>query len=325
MPMNNDNRKPTKIILTLPRCGTHFFWTRFVSSGKYQLVYDADRIPALKVLGEHCREKLDFLYPAPRNPNYNFQYNSLCEMTRTMAATEHIGKLKEKYSSADDYDLFRRIMDAQDTQGKTLLSINRFCYTISYDWLFKEISYSIDHALQALGLLCDWMERYGAKFSIMLIVRDVPDWIDSLFMLWGPKRRSRIARRVDELGPVLDWCRKRHVGVYWMADAIDAVNGGNLEFEGSIEPFGDADFERMAEGIARCRGELSNWQAQPNKIRWGRLLNYARQHDPILRTSLVRSIGTVPLNLGKRIPLIGRRIRRDFDGEILNNAKIRLP
>jgi len=323
--MTADSLKSPRIILSLPRCGTHFFWTRLVASGRYQLIFDADRIPAFKVLSEHCSGKLQFLYPPPKNPNYNFQYNSLVGTNRPMTAAEHLDWLKAKYSASSARDLFEKIMDLQDTGGRRLFSINRFCYTISYEWLFTNITYDIDHAMEALGLLCDWMRQYDPNTSIVLIVRDVPEWIDSLFMLWGAKNRPQMAQRLLELPRLLDWCRLRGIPVFWMRDAVRAVNEGVLDFETRISPFADDDFERMARSLAACREKLTDWPSRQNVIRFGRLLSYLRQRDPVLRTSWVRSIGTLPLRMSKYLPFIGRRIEEDFDGLILNNAKIRPP
>ncbi len=121
-----------KIILTLPRGGTHFVWSRFVSSGSYQLIYDADRIPALSVLADNCKEKLDFLCPSPINPNYNFQYNSLVDLNEPLTAAQHLQKLSERYSAPPGFELFKKIMSLQDSGNKCLFSINRFIYTCAY-------------------------------------------------------------------------------------------------------------------------------------------------------------------------------------------------
>lgn len=312
-----------RMLLSLPRCGTHFFWAHLVASGQYQLIYDADRIPALKVLSEHCGEKLDFLWPPPKNPNYNFQYNSLQETERPMTAAEHVQWLMEKYSASSDRDLFMKIMRLQDMGGRRLFSINRFCYTISYEWLFTHISYSVDHALEALGVLCDWMREYDPNTSVVLIVRDVPAWIDSLFMLWGAKRRPRITRCVREMPRVLDWSERNQIPVFWMRDAIRAVNEGHLDFEERIRPFTTEDFSQIARSAASCLEKLSTWPCPRNAIRLRRMFTYLRQRDPILRTSWVRSIGILPLGMAKYLPFIGRRIKKDIDGLVLNNARIR--
>ncbi len=287
------------------------------------MIYDADRIPAFKVLSEHCSEKLDFLWPPAKNPNYNFQYNSLRETERPMTAAEHLQWLREKYSASSEHDLFMKIMRLQDASGRRLFSINRFCYTISYEWLFSNISYSVDHALEALGLLCDWMRQYDPSTTVVLIVRDVPSWIDSLFMLWGAKKRSRIARCVREMPTLLDWSQRNHVPVFWMSQAINAVNEGHLDFEERISPFATEDFSQIARSAASCLEKLSTWPCPRNAIRMGRLCAYLSQRDPILRTSWVRSIGTLPLRMSGYLPFIGRRIKQDFDGLVLNNARIR--
>ena len=218
-----------------------------------------------------------------------------------------------------------KIMRLQDTSGRRLFSINRFCYTISYEWLFTEISYSVDHALEALGLLCDWMREYDPDTSVVLIVRDVPSWIDSLFMLWGAKRRPRITRCVREMPRVLDWSQRNQVPVFWMRDAIRAVQEGHLDFEERITPFAAEDFSQIARSAASCLEKMGTWPAPRNAIRLGRLCAYLSQRDPILRTSWVRSIGTLPLGMSKYLPFIGRRIEEDLDGLVLNNARIRPP
>lgn len=320
--MTPENPKPPKIILSLPRCGTHFFWTRHVASGQYQLIYDADRVPALKVLSEHCGGKLEFLSASSRNPNYNFEYNSLVETAGPMTAAEHLQWLQRKYDATDPHELFHKIMALQDTGGRRLLAINRFCYTISYDELFEDISYTIDHALEALGLLCDWIREYHADTSVVMVVRDIPAWVDSLLMLWGPEHRRRIARRLEEFAPAVVWCRDRKIPVFRMGEAIRAVKAGHLDFEPHVSPLSSADIEAMASEARSCVGKIDTWPVPRNRFRFGRFLSYITERDPILRTSLVRSIGTLPHTLSAAMPFLGRRIQEDFDGEILNNARI---
>ena len=134
--MKRYQNKSIKIILTLPRCGTHFLWSRHIASKNYQLLYDADIIPALSVLADKCPEKLDFLNLASENPNYNFQYGSQWAACENMTAKEHLEYLKSKYRAVSSFDLFNRILNLQDNTTKYLFSVNRFVYTNSYHFLF---------------------------------------------------------------------------------------------------------------------------------------------------------------------------------------------
>ncbi|MCE5325929.1 MAG: hypothetical protein LLG01_05895 [Planctomycetaceae bacterium] len=314
--------KPTKIILSLPRCGTHFFWSRLVASGQYRLIYDADRVPALKVLAEHNTQKLSFLHPPARNLNYNFQYNSLAEAPGAMTAAEHLDFLSRRYGASDPQELFKAIMDRQDRCGQGLFSINRFCYTISYRWLAQGLTHTIEHALESLGLLHDWMMQYDPAARFVMVIRQIPQWIDSLLLLWGDENRSRIAQALADFPAVVQWCRQRGVPIFRMGEAIRCVNRGTLDFETRVPPLSAEALDAMIESSRLCLKTLDHWPPVRNGLRLGRFIEYLCEKDPVLRTSLVRSIGTVPYSLGKIIRPLGRRIRTDFDGLILDNARL---
>ena len=312
------------MILSLPRCGTHFIWSRFIASGQFQLIYDADRLPALMVLGKYCNEKLDFLYPAPSNPNYNFQYNSLHEVDKPLTAAEHVARLAEKYYATEGYELFQAIMSRQDVRAKTLFSVNRFYYTNNYDYLFKNSVYTIDYALEALDLLYDWMHRWESKSTFVMVIRKVPEWLDSMSMQLGHSGLAIIAQRVKDLPKLLDRCQTKSIPVFWMEDVIRAMNSGVLDFEGQLHPLAHQDFEEIAQSGQECLETLQSCNVKQARFRFNRLLAYLKERDPVLRTSLVRSLGSFPdVSRSKYIPFLGRRIRTDLDGQVLNNAKIK--
>jgi len=160
------------IFLSLPRTGTHFVWSRLVASGQYQLIYDADRVAALAVLREEYDKPLEFLYPAPLNPNYNFQYNSVREAPGPLNADQHLALLARKYRcSGEPEELFHRIMAHQDNGTRTLFSVNRFVYTCRYSHPFKDFVWTISMATRALALFEEWLGRGPYEHRTTIIVR----------------------------------------------------------------------------------------------------------------------------------------------------------
>lgn len=316
--------RPTKIILSLPRCGTHFMWSRFIASGQFQLIYDADRLPALMVLSKYCNENLDFLYPAASNPNFNFQYNSLHEVDKPLTAAEHVARLAKRYSAPEGYELFQAIMSRQDVGSKTLFSIKRFCYTMNYDNLFKKGVYPVDHALEALDLLYDWMHQWESNPTFVMVIRNVPEWIESLSMLWGRDNWALLAQLLKDLSKVLYQCQTKSIPVFWMKDVIRAMNSGILDFEEQLHPLVPQDFEEIVQSEQEYLEMIhSGVPKQKAILRLDRLLAYLKEKDPVLRTSLVQSLGSFLLGYYKFIPFLRRRIRTDIDGQVLNNAKIK--
>jgi len=306
----------------MPRCGTHFIWSRYMQSGRYQLIYDADRIPALSILARECQEKLDFLYPAPINPNYNFQYNSLSNIDRILTAKEHLGILMAEHECSTDNELFKRIMLLQDCEPeeRSLLSINRFIYTTSYDFLFRNFEWTIENAVESLGLLHSQFASSGYDPVYVMVIRNIPDWIDSQVKMYGKIRKDLIIRRTQEIPIVLGTCFDLDIPIYYMKDVIRNIKDGKLDFEIHMPSISRKEIDEIIRNLSSIT--MPNMGAHP-KYFWGtRFIQYFREKDAIKRTSLVRSIGT-SRNVLERIPIIGKQIRDDYNGIILNNAKLR--
>jgi hypothetical protein len=321
--VKSDNR--ITIILTRPRCGTHFIWSRLVESGKYQLIYDADRIAALHVLASKYQGKLDFLCPAPRNPNYNFQFNSLREVDVPLSAAEHLARLKKKYEASDDFDLFVKLMSLQDHGRRTLFSINRFVYAggnghfhgTGFEW-------NNECAMESLRTFHAWSGRLDRAIRFALVIRPIPEWIRAMSLKRGTDRTDTVSRRVNDLPLLLNTCQLLGISVHWMGDVVECMNGGIMDFEDHLNPLSRDEIGRV---IEEAQSYSKKQKIKPainmgSIFRWSRFLEYLREKDSIKRTSLVRSIGSLPLRMARVLPVIGPQIRRDRDGTVLNNARI---
>ncbi|NIA20826.1 MAG: hypothetical protein GWP05_02395 [Anaerolineaceae bacterium] len=325
MGQEQGNRR-VKIFLTLPRCGTHFIWSRLVQSGSHQLIYDADRIPALTVLSRHCDEKLNFLCPPPENPNYNFQYNSLADLHEPLTAAEHLDRLAAGYGEpAGGLNLFRRIMALQDAGRRSLFAVNRFCYTIRYDFLFKQFQYTIEHAIEALQLLHEWVHAVEPEALFVLVIRKAPEWIASQFAMYGPQAEDMIARRLKDLPPLLEAVRRLGLPVYLMGEVIAAFKHKDYDLSRGVLPISGGELDSIAGSVDEHLANIHLPGVSVRRFRLGRFIQYLGERDPINRTSLVRSIGAWPQNYAGFLPLLGRRIRADYQGLVLNNARIQQP
>lgn len=321
----DNSGKKLRVVLSLPRCGTHFMWSRYISSGQYQLVFDADILPAMHILADVCEERLEILNPPPVNPVYNFAYHSLKKSNSAVTAKEHLNRLSEKYGAQPGFELFRKIISLQDDGGRCLLSVSRFVYTNSYRFPFKEFEWTIDHAVESLRLLHEWLALTGHEVTYVMVMRKIPEWIKSQMMLQGASWKEDIVKRIWETPVVLKTCQDLQVPVFWMEDVIREMNGGRLEFENFLEPllvdeiqslWGNPEkYTRYADAYAK--------NVKPKKFRLGRFIQYTAEKDPIKKISLVRSIGWAPIAMAKYLPFLGRRIREDFDGVALNNAKLK--
>jgi hypothetical protein len=315
-----------KVVLSLPRCGTHFVWSRYIHAGQYQLIYDADRIPALSVLADECGEKLDFLYPPPINPNYNFAYNSLYDINRSLTAAEHLERLSAKYSASPGFELFKKIMSLQDTGGRYLLSVNRFVYSISYRYLFKDFEWKIDHASKSLKLLHKWLASSGYDASYAMVIRKIPDWLNSQLVVFGSTRKDWVIKILYETPIILQSCQDLDIPIFWMEDVIRVMNRNKLDFENYLSSL-SSDEVKDAWGAPEQYIGLVNEPTvgySLKNFRVVRFIQYISERDPIKRTSLVRSIGRLPLNVSKYFPILGKRIRDDYNGIVLNNAKLKI-
>lgn len=320
--MKKNRRRDTVIILSLPRCGTHFIWSRYVNAKRYQLIYDADRIPALVILSQLTNVPLTFLYPAPINPNYNFQYNSLLELDRILPAKGHLEFLQNKYATNGNRILFEKIMDLQAIESRYLFSINRFCYTTSYDFL-DGITWTIEDAINALELFWDWQCAYNPKTRFVFICRNIKEWINSLALLWGKASDAWIKARLLELPRLFNWCNSHSVPIYLMEDVIPAFQEGYLELGSEIDGLDLPSQRAIEEAAIQYMGDIDVNRNVDKLIRWKRLFQYLQEKDPVLRTSLVRSIGKMPISFANRFPyFIGKLINNDYAGVSLNNAAI---
>jgi hypothetical protein len=317
--MQNKSHPRVKVILSLPRCGTHFLWSRYVRSGKYQLIYDADIIPALSVLSETCSEKLKFMCPPPSNTNYNFAYNSLKDTGEPLTAKEHLQFLFQQYGVNSAQELFNKLLSLQDNNNKTLFIINRFVYTCSYDFLFNEFNWPLANALKALTLLKKWLHESGISYEFNMIIREPEDWSFSLRQLCK-RRKDMVALRLKEFKDVLDYCISAHIPCYAMDDVINLTNQRNLNFSATLPPLEIS----VLRNFSKHATELSeqDFTSSTPLIRIKRFLEYLQEPDDFKRTSIVRSIGDY--GVLSRLPILGERIRKDYEGNILNNAKLRV-
>ncbi len=315
--------KQIRIILSLPRTGTHFFWSRLVVSGRYQLIYDADRLPALAVLSEAYDKPLDFLYPRPLNPNYNFQYNSVGEAGRPLTAGEHLGLLARKYRCRPDpEELFHCILSRQDHADRILFSINRFIYTCRYSFPSNDFCYTISHAIKALNLLEKWLGQGPYRHKTVMIVREIDEWVRSQIQMQGLKNIGFVRERLEDFPAVMAACGQLGIPVYDMAQAIAAVTDGMLEFNQGVNALTATAIQALC---ARAGAAINGLPARPTSgslFRPQRFLQYLSEPDPIKRLSLVRSIGLLPVALAGVLPVLGKIIRQDYEGVALNNSSI---
>ena len=325
LPVSRPQDVSVKVALSFPRGGTHFLWSRYVQSGRYQLIYDADRVPALSVLAERCDEPLTFLLQPPANPNYNFQYNSLERLAAPLPAAGHLEALARRYGcSSDPRALFLAIMARQDAGQRTLLSVNRFIYTTRQGFLFDRDCYGVGDALTGLSRYVAWLRAGGYAASGWLVARDIASWVRSHAEYYEPADAGRILERLDDLPQVLSACGPLGFPIYDMNDVIACIKGGHLEFEGAVSPLNAAAAGRLAtEAAATALRLRERAQARGALVRVRRLWQYLREADPVLRVSLVRSIGRGLLRVPPWVPFLGPRVSADQEGAALNNARIR--
>ena len=309
--------------LSLPRTGTHFLWSRLVASGRYQLIYDADRVPALAVLREHYDKPIEFLYPAPLNPNYNFQYNSVGEARAPLTADQHLALLARKYRcDGDPETLFHRIMACQDNGDRTLFSINRFVYTCRYSHPFTDFVYTIDMATRALGLFEEWLARGPYEHRSSIIVRDIDAWVQSQIQMQGRGGLTFVRERLEDFPKIMAACSRLDIPIFDTPAAIDAIKNGELEFDRTLAPLPQARVAAMCEAATSALANLREKRSSASMFRPSRFVQYVSEKDPVKRLSLVRSIGWLPVKAASVLPVLGTMIRRDYEGVVLDNARI---
>lgn len=322
--MSTPSRK-VRIHLSLPRTGTHFLWSRLIASGRYQLIYDADRVAALAVLREAYDKPLDFLYPAPLNPNYNFQYNSLPAAPGPLNADQHLALLARKYRcSAEPEALFHCIMAHQDNGNRTLFSINRFVYTVRFSHPFRGFVYPISMATKALTLFESWLARGPYEHRTTIMVRGVGEWVKSQIQMQGYRGRRFLRERLEDFPQIMRACLQLGIPIYDMHAVIAAVSRGELEFDETIDALSQSDVERMCSETTAALRNLPDRLVIASVFRPGRFWAYLAETDPVKRLSLVRSIGWLPVYAAPLLPGLGKIIRQDYEGTALDNGRIDL-
>lgn len=140
----------------------------------------------------------------------------------------------------------------------------------------------------------------------------------------GGGAKSRVVRRLREAPAVLKACSDLNVPIFMMEDMIRQINGGDLEFENVLTPLRKDEIDGMWKNLEKYERLIDGLSlGSPEMLRAGRFIQYICEKDPIKRISLVRSIGRFPTRILKSIPIIRKTIQDDYEGIILNNAKIK--
>lgn len=311
-------------ILSFPRCGTHFLWGAMIKSNQYQLIYDADRIPALEVLSRNFDKPIECLClqsGQDQNPNYNFQYNSLVDWpNQCLSARQHLAKLDQKYRTSrnPESSLFDRILQRQDNGSRALLSVNRFIYTTYYDQVNFGVEWTTDNAIEALSLFLKSMEPY--RNNSMLVIREHKAWAVSRLLMMGDV--NRVEQESRNNAKVVKAVAAKGIPIFFTHQAIGAVKAGHIRFWEEIEPIDKVEIERYCLQAKQYRADVAPHKVKPAIIRPRRLFQYLIEKDPYQRLALSRSIGHTTSMLLHRLPFIGHRLKTDLDGAILNNARI---
>lgn len=306
-----------KVVLSFPRTGTHFLWSRYIASGAYQLVYDADAIPGLYILSKKYEGTIKSLFPAPRNPNYNFQFSSLCEIDKPLSPRQYLEFMSKKYSADIGFDLFEKALALQDCNNKTLLVINRFVYTCSYNFLLDNCEWAIEDAVESLRIFYDWSKQSSHAFNWMLLTREEPEWLRSQARMGASN--DLIERRLREYKKVMDVCGELGIATYSMHDVVACLNNNIINFENVISS-GKSDLA-TAKTISATSAKTDRLHRRLLHY-LTRTLSYLKEKDDYKRLSLVRSIGFFKY-LFYVSSYLSKRYVRDYEGAILNNAKIK--
>jgi hypothetical protein len=215
-------------------------------------------------------------------------------------------------------------MALQDSGDRVLFSVNRFVYTCANDhFLGSGFEWTADFAMESLRLLHNWFARLGNSVRFSLVIRRMDDWIRSQTQRRGADQLEVLHRRLDGFPLLLETCRELAISVFEMGDVVRAMNQGQFEFESVVEPLSTGRLREMEREAASKSSVLAPGPTPtPALFRARRFVEYLRERDPVKRTSLVRSIGYLPVRMSALLPVIGRQIRQDCDGIVLNNARI---
>ena len=215
-------------------------------------------------------------------------------------------------------------MSRQDNEGRTLFSVNRFIYTCRYSFSFSDFCYTISHAIEALNLLEKWLAQGPYQNKTVMIVREIDEWVRSQIQMQGVKNIGFVRERLEDFPIVMQACRQLDIPVYDMAQAIEAVASGHLEFDVVIKPLPAPAIQTLSDNAAIALSGLATQPDTNSMFRPKRFFQYLSEPDPIKRLSLVRSIGWLPVAVAGLVPGLGKTIRQDYEGVVLDNGRIRL-
>jgi hypothetical protein len=297
-------------------------WSRLVSSDRYQLTYDASIIPALYILSKHYEKSLEFLYPSPLNPNYNFQYNSLKTLNKAVTPQQHLDHLQNIYGGSGAFEIFQNCLEKQSIdKEKKLLIINRFVYTTRYYDLFDDFVWTIDHAMESLKTLLDWLHKLGISPSTTLTLRRNPDWLKSRLNMLGSQQKHDVVYILEDAPKLIECAQNREVPIFWMKDMIATMNKGTLEFADVTSPADKNEVKESWLSKEKYQPLVDDWKSdKATNFRVGRFIQYLGS-DPIERTSLVRSIGRVPQFVLGNTPILKTMYEKDVTCVALDNSK----
>jgi hypothetical protein len=139
------------------------------------------------------------------------------------------------------------------------------------------------------------------------------------------RRGLRFVReRLEDFPQIMEACSRLRIPVYDMPKAIAAMSRGELEFYEAIEPLTESEVERLCREARDALPTLAEQRGTSFLFRPGRFMEYLSETDPLKRLSLVRSIGRLPVAATGVLPVLGKMIRKDYEGVLLDNSRIDL-
>lgn len=132
-------------------------------------------------------------------------------------------------------------------------------------------------------------------------------------------------RRLLDFDTVLRTCVKLDIPIFYMKDVIKTMKKGNMEYEKVLKPLSTSDIDLQIKDRDYHLDKYHNHVKKPSLFRLNRMIQFIQENDPIKKTSLVRSIGQIPLKLAKIFPnnFVSRNLLDSYNALILDNAKIK--